>query len=137
MSGSETERFNMLLQQGCDYTIRDGRFQVKLHIEFRNIQSNYECRLDRLTIVEPWNIPIQFPVYSNHLTSIHEVMHCPSKTYIGIFFKSKLFYFVFNNTHCTNTCSIYTDIAGIVVPWGQIERPRSGLCREIVLMYTR
>jgi hypothetical protein len=63
----------MLLQQGCDYTIRDGRFQVKLHIEFRNIQSNYECGLDRLTIVKPWNIPIQFPVYSNHLTSIHEV----------------------------------------------------------------
>ncbi|XP_066320532.1 uncharacterized protein [Miscanthus floridulus] len=81
------------------------------NFEFRNIQSNFECRLDRLTTVERWNMPIQFPVCSNHLTSIHEVINCPSKTYI--------------------------DIAGILVHWGRVETPRSGLCREVVLMDTR
>jgi hypothetical protein len=85
MSGPETERFNRLLQQGRDYTIHDVRFQIKPHSEFRNIQSNYECRFDHLTTVEPWKMPIQFPVCSNHLTSVLDVMHCPSKTYIGIF----------------------------------------------------
>jgi hypothetical protein len=30
MSGSKTERFNMLLEQGHDYTIYDVRFQANL-----------------------------------------------------------------------------------------------------------
>jgi hypothetical protein len=50
---------------------------------------------------------------------------------------SKLSYFAFNNTHDTNTYSICTDIAGIVVYWDKIERPCSGLCREVVLMDAR
>ena len=132
VSGPDTERFNRLLQQGRDYTIRDVRFQVKPHTEFRNIQSNYDCRLDRLTTVERWNMPIQFPMCSNQLTSILEVMHCPSKTYIGIFKVSTLLLYL-----CTNTCTIYIDIAGILVHWGKVERPRSGLCREVVLMDSR
>ncbi|KAG0526746.1 hypothetical protein BDA96_06G172700 [Sorghum bicolor] len=111
MSGPETERFNRLLQQGRDYTIHDVRFQIKPHSEFRNIQSNYECRFDHLTTVEPWKMPIQFPVCSNHLTSVLDVMHCPSKTYI--------------------------DFVGILVHWGEIERPHSGLCREVVFMDKR
>jgi hypothetical protein len=46
-------------------------------------------------------------------------------------------YFAFNNTHDTNTYSICTDITGIVVYWDKIERPCSGMCREVVLMDTR
>jgi hypothetical protein len=85
VNGPETERFNRLLQQGRDYTISNVRFQFKPHTEFGNVQSNYECRLDHLSAVKPWNMPIQFPVCSNHLMFIREVMHCPRNTYIGIF----------------------------------------------------
>lgn len=57
---------------------------------------------------------IQFLVYSNHLTSFHEVIQLPSKAYIVFLIKNS--YFAFNNTHNTDVCSIYIDIAGIVVP---------------------
>ncbi|CAL5093816.1 unnamed protein product [Urochloa decumbens] len=111
--GTGISRFNMLLTQGCNYTVHEVRFQIENNVEFRNIDNPFECYFDNNTIVEPYTVPIQFPLYPRHTTSFSELEWCSNSTFV----------------------------VGIVVHWGQLEYigtfPDRKLYREVILMDKR
>ncbi|XP_062227187.1 uncharacterized protein LOC133925291 isoform X2 [Phragmites australis] len=112
-SNNNVERFNALLAEGCVYTLHEVRFDPNWEeaLQFRNIGHRYECVLNNRTRVEPYTMPIQFPLYPKHLMSFPEVYRRPNKTFV--------------------------DIAGVVVHWAAIEHIGCSLYREVTLMDTR
>jgi hypothetical protein len=64
---AEVERFNRILQPGCQYTLHRVIISPNAEgAEYRAIGHLYECQFDRNTRVEP-SLPIEFPKLPKHL----------------------------------------------------------------------
>uniref|UniRef100_A0A0E0JGM3 Replication protein A 70 kDa DNA-binding subunit B/D first OB fold domain-containing protein n=3 Tax=Oryza punctata TaxID=4537 RepID=A0A0E0JGM3_ORYPU len=114
VSGENAARFTNILIVGQKYTIHGVYFKPNSwEINFRAIKRDYDCFFTRTTIIESYNLPLQFPLYPKQLTKFSD-LSLPE--------------------HRNKT---FVDIAGIIVYLGPLQRVSNRLYREVTLLDTR
>uniref|UniRef100_A0A0E0KD41 DUF223 domain-containing protein n=1 Tax=Oryza punctata TaxID=4537 RepID=A0A0E0KD41_ORYPU len=74
VSGENAARFKNILIVGQKYTIHGVYFKPNSwEINFRAIKMDYDCFFTRTTIVESYNLPLQFPLYPKQLTKFSDL----------------------------------------------------------------